>query len=76
MGSSAVYIRELRRYDLLEEAARERLVPRAKVGSAHGHVSRVRRWVRNVYQVLAHVSARPHAAPETLVADAAALASR
>jgi hypothetical protein len=75
MGSNAVYIRELRRYDLLEEAARERLVPRAKVGGAHGQASRVRRWVRIVYQVLAHVSARPRAAPETLVADDAALAS-
>jgi hypothetical protein len=75
MRSSAVYIRELRRYDLLEEAARERLVPRAMVGGDHGRVSLVRSWVRNACQVLAHVSARPHAAPKTLIADDA-LASR
>jgi hypothetical protein len=34
-----------------------------------------RSWVRNAYQVLANVSARPHAAPKSLVADDAALAS-
>jgi hypothetical protein len=75
MGSSAVHIRELRRYDLLEEAARERLAPRGKAGGAHGRVSLDRSWVRNAYQVLANVSARPHAAPKSLVADDAALAS-
>ena len=77
MGSSAVYIRELRRHDFLEEAARERLARSASKSQVNDRTSPIRlSWISNVYQGLTDLPARLRITPQTPGVDDVALARR
>ena len=77
MESPVVRARELRRHDLLEEAARERLTRSALDSHVNGYTSPVRSsWISIVHQGLSNLAARLRQAPHTPGADDAVLASQ
>ncbi len=77
MESPVIRARELRRHDLLEDAARERLARRVpETRDTSGATPMWPSWIRTVFMALANFSLRLHMAPRTPTADDVAFVRR